>query len=326
MNAREQFKYDCAMDMSNLEGRLQEARERCARRNRLAALLQRAVIQLDEEAERLVELEAVLAKECRDVERLEGLSLTALFHTILSSKTEQLKKERQEFLQAKLRHAECLHATDAGRAEVERLQIELAELGDDLDAVYAAVLGEKETRLRGGTSEAGRRLVELAEQLADARNLRLELDEARACGSGARERLEKMIASLGSARSWGTWDMIGGGLIATAIKHSHIDAARGQARKVQGALRRFESELADVDLGEELSVEIGSFSTFADYFLDGLIFDWIVQSKIVRSREGALKTQRRVVQIVSLLNGELTKARVRVEELETERRSLIEVA
>jgi len=92
------------------------------------------------------------------------------------------------------------------------------------------------------------------------------------------------------------------------------------------ARSRFESELADVDLGEELSVEIGSFSTFADYFLDGLIFDWIVQSKIVRSREGALKTQRRVEQIVSLLKGELTKARVRVEELETERRSLIEVA
>ena len=45
-----------------------------------------------------------LAKEFRDVARLQKLSLTALFHTMLGSKEAQLDKELQAQLAAQLKH------------------------------------------------------------------------------------------------------------------------------------------------------------------------------------------------------------------------------
>ena len=82
--------------------------------------------------------------------------------------------------------------------------------------------------------------------------------------------------------------MLGGGLLATAAKHSHMDEARDAAYHIQNLLLRFRRELADVQgLSGTLVEEVGSFETFADYFFDGLIVDWVVQSKIDRSLDNA---------------------------------------
>jgi hypothetical protein len=64
--------------------------------------------------------------------------------------------------------------------------------------------------------------------------------------------------------NWGTWDVIGGGLISTAVKHSRIDRARASAHQVQQLLRRFQRELGDVGATSDITIDIGSFATFAD--------------------------------------------------------------
>ena len=51
--------------------------------------------------------------------------------------------------------------------------------------------------------------------------------------------------------------------------------------KVYGsAMKRFQKELMDVDNIPEFRIETGDFLTFADYFFDGIVADWLVQSKI----------------------------------------------
>ena len=52
------------------------------------------------------------------------------------------------------------------------------------------------------------------------------------------------------------------------------------AHTAQRHLRSFQKELADADERLGVSLDIGGFATFADYFFDGLIADWIMQSKI----------------------------------------------
>jgi hypothetical protein len=44
----------------------------------------------------------------------------------------------------------------------------------------------------------------------------------------------------------------------------------------------------------ELQIDIGGLESFADFFFDGLIIDWIVQSKIVQSLERS-ETARDVI-------------------------------
>ena len=57
------------------------------------------------------------------------------------------------------------------------------------------------------------------------------------------------------------------------------------------ALHRFRGELADVGRSADLNIDIGSFLSFADFFFDGLVADWLVQSKI---RKGRQKVQQAI--------------------------------
>ena len=47
-----------------------------------------------------------------------------------------------------------------------------------------------------------------------------ELEEAIRASEAALEKLEKAKASLESASGWGIFDIIGGGFISSAVKHS----------------------------------------------------------------------------------------------------------
>ena len=89
---------------------------------------------------------------------------------------------------------------------------------------------------------------------------------------------------MSSAESWGTFDILGGGIIADAMKYSDLDEAQMLIENLQDQLRRFKTELADVTIDSEMNVKIDGFLQFADYFFDNLFTDWAVMDKIRNSR------------------------------------------
>ena len=64
------------------------------------------------------------------------------------------------------------------------------------------------------------------------------------------------------------------------IKHSKLDDAQDKLQDAKFQLQIFQCELKDVDLPYHLGIEISDFLTFADFFFDGIIADWLVQSRI----------------------------------------------
>ena len=50
-------------------------------------------------------------------------------------------------------------------------------------------------------------------------------------------------------------------------------------------LKAFQSELSDVSGLEALNIDKGDFLSFADWFFDGFVSDWMMQSRINKSRE-----------------------------------------
>lgn len=134
-----------------------------------------------------------------------------------------------------------------------------------------------------------------------------EIDEAIAAGRNVVAGLEQVIEALDSARKWGIWDMLGGGLFSTLTKHSRIEKAREGINNVQRQMRQFKRELADVRNQVELGINISEFESFADVFLDGFIFDWIVQTKITDALAQAHQARARVFQAVRELE-ELRRA------------------
>lgn len=112
----------------------------------------------------------------------------------------------------------------------------------------------------------------------------IEIREAIDAGERALRSLYVAQEKLKSARGWGIFDLLGGGLITDLVKHSKIEAASQSMEEAKYHLQRFRKELSDVNGNFNLQLNVGGFLSFADFFFDGLVADYLVQSKIAEAR------------------------------------------
>ncbi len=59
--------------------------------------------------------------------------------------------------------------------------------------------------------------------------------------------------------------------------------------------------LSDVNMACNLHIETNDFLTFADFFFDGLVADWLVQDRINNARSQVNEAIRRTEQILRQL-------------------------
>ena len=130
--------------------------------------------------------------------------------------------------------------------------------------------------------------------------MKREMQEAVQAGERALQSLYAARDKLGSARNWGIFDMLGGGFISDFVKHSKMNDAAA-------LMEQAKSDIQQVSL--DLRMEIGSFLSFADFFLDGLVADYMVQSKIADAREQVDDAINRIEKILAdvknRMNGEV---------------------
>lgn len=118
-----------------------------------------------------------------------------------------------------------------------------------------------------------------------------EIREALEAGAMALNSLRKAQNHLDGARNWGLLDMFGGGMLTTFIKHTKLDEAKNCIRQAERDLKAFSRELRDVDLS---AIDLSGFMGFADYFFDGFLADFMVQSRINEARERLAEAIQRV--------------------------------
>ncbi|MCI8535210.1 MAG: hypothetical protein HFG68_06505 [Hungatella sp.] len=127
---------------------------------------------------------------------------------------------------------------------------------------------------------------------------RQEIDEAIRAGDKALISLRLAQEKLSSAKNWGILDILGGGLITNMVKHSKINDASSYLREAKDSLRVFQRELKDIPDFTALEIDIGSFLSFADFFFDGFIADYMVQTKISDAKD---KINEAIIRVESLL-------------------------
>lgn len=256
-----------------------------ARRKQLDAQIEELHRQRGERQAKVDETAQSFRKEQDDVDKLEKGGVHAFLLTLIGHKEERLDKERREALAAKLQY-------DQARSDLEYLENKLNGLIRERDGLrdapeqLEALWTEKAELVKAMGGQTGARLVELDRQLSGVTHQQKELEEALSAGENAKRLLGQVQDDLDSARSWGTWDMLGGGLIATMAKYDRLDSAQSSIRAAQRALSDFRTELADVSQLQVPNIQIGEFATFADYFFDGIFSDWYVQSSIKTAQEG----------------------------------------
>ncbi|MGH8905570.1 MAG: hypothetical protein ACRD0K_03420 [Egibacteraceae bacterium] len=267
-----------------------------------------------------------LTKEERDVVRLEGGRLRGWLLDMAGTPGQRWReKERREAASAKFQHDAAQRVAAGLAEEVARLEAEVGGLGDPQARLVAAMV-EKERRLTTVDDPLGRQLVEVAHRRASAEADLRELGEAIDVGHEVLRDLGELATSLRYASTVGVVDLLGGGLFITMVKHGYVDDARLVAALMQSKLLRFDRELADVATGAVPvgQVDLGPIVHFADFFLDGLIFDWIVQSKIQQARHTVDSTHAYVQQMVTWLEGRREQADAQVQATIEERTALLQ--
>jgi hypothetical protein len=291
--------------------RIADARDRLARQERLRRLAERAGEDLVRVETRAEVLEEAARREGRDVERLESLTLARLLHDLRGTRDEALRRERQEHVEARL-------SLDSQRERAESLRRELANLRGQADGLgdpeadYRAAL-EHKTRLLAAAGGAGAgRVDRLTDALGEARSHEWEVREALQAGEALSEGLACVHRSLRSAGSWGTLDMLGGGLVSSMIKHDRIGRARAELAEAASLAGRFRRELGDIGADGTAIPEIGSFASTTDIFFDNVFSDWFVQSRIGEAERNVHEAHERVLGIVEALRERLVEAGERI--------------
>jgi hypothetical protein len=127
------------------------------------------------------------------------------------------------------------------------------------------------------------------------------MEEAIAAGQNAVVYADKILTYLDKADNWSTADFFLDSFLVDLAKHDNLDKATVEIGNLQTALGKFKSELADVTIDKNISIQIDGFLTFADYFWDGIFSNLEVQRKISDASRQVLDVKYKIQDTISTL-------------------------
>lgn len=293
--------------MSFYDDKLLKLQRQISEKRRLESVLQSLYLQRIELTNKVTQLEAKKISEQKDVDRLEGRSLTSFFYNVIGKMDEMLDAERQEAYAAAVKY-------DAAVRELESVNYDIKQYEDEqlaltgCESEYASLLKEKAQLIKNSGSSAAEDILTLENRITELESQKKEINEAIVAGNSALATANSILTSLDSAGSWATWDVLGGGLISDLAKHEHLDAAQSLVETLQIQLRRFRTELADTTIDAYIEVRIDDFMRFADFFFDGLFADWTVKNRITESQNQVGGTVSKIETVLSKLAAMLDTA------------------
>lgn len=136
-----------------------------------------------------------------------------------------------------------------------------------------------------------------------------EINEAIEAGRDAQMRLHRIQETLRSAKGWGIYDLLGGGLISGMMKRIRMEKAQQQIEELRGSLERFNSELKDVQVQCSASAELSEWLNITDLVFDDPLSDWLSLSKIKDAKAEIDRTAEEVTALLARLEGSWEKLR-----------------
>lgn len=201
------------------------------------------------------QLESKLEKERLDVKKLTEFSFKGLVYKVLGKEEQQLVKEQEEVHLVEQQYRQAKEQSQACEAKISRLTDENSILRT-AKATYESLYRQKYEEIRQLNTAESNQLLALEDQIALDSKVVHELEEALSVGNRLFSCLSNVLESLDSAKGYGVWDMVGGGIIATAGKHSHLDTAQSTLEDAKELMKKFKKELSDIQVTLDSQVNI----------------------------------------------------------------------
>ncbi|WP_312651548.1 hypothetical protein [Aminipila sp.] len=291
--------------MAYYDEQLKLLHKQVAQKKRTESQLKELYVQRQELSTKVDELRKSMWDEKEDVDRLEGHTLSAFFYGVIGKMDEKLDKERKEAYVAKVKYDVAIRELSAVDKEIQCSEAEMNQLLG-CEQQYERTLKAKAEMIKSIDSQEAVEIFGAEEHISYMENQKKEIREALDAGQTGLAITNSILSSLDSAEGWGTWDLLGGGLISDLAKHSQLDEAQKQVEQLQAELRRFKTELTDVTIYADIQVNIDGFLGFADYFFDGLFADYAVLDKINQSQNRVKNIKSQIEHVIKHLNSMLS--------------------
>lgn len=250
--------------------------------------------------------------ENEDVENLEGGSLLGFILRLTGGYEKRLSKEQQEAYAATVKYDTAVSELEAVELDIRHCEGELARIRSR-EREYEKLLKERKEALAQSDTPAGEEIRRLQDIIASQTARKKELLEAIEVGNRAKGIADQVGEHLSEASSWGTFDLLGGGLLSDLAKHDHIDQAQKLVEALQVQLRRFNTELADVNQRIDATpVVIDSFTKFADFFFDDIFSSLSVSKKIDTSIGNLNQTRLQIERMLDRLQPMLAQTELNI--------------
>jgi hypothetical protein len=208
----------------------------------------------------------------------------------------KLQKERGEALMARHKCRQAEKELEELNAFIESLETEKKKL-EGCEAEYTRLYKQKLQIMIWEHGPLAERIMELVEDLSNAKTLLKNIQEAITAGEDAKRYLGSAQDNLRKAEMLAVYDMANTrksgemltGIIAGYDKYNHIESAAIDAGIAESAISGFKSRLADIDI--KISNMVMSFNPnkrmrHRDIWHDRMMRDWYVQKSI----EGSLSS------------------------------------
>lgn len=250
--------------------------------------------------------------ENEDVENLEGGSLLGFILRLTGGYEKRLSKEQQEAYAATVKYDTAVSELEAVELDIRHCEGELARIRSR-EREYEKLLKKRKEALAQSDTPAGKEIRRLQDIIASQTARKKELLEAIEAGNRAKGIADQIGEHLSEASSWGTFDLLGGGLLSDLAKHDHIDQAQKLVEALQVQLRRFNTELADVNQRIDATpVVIDSFTKFADFFFDDIFSSLSVSKKIDTSIGNLNQTRLQIERMLDRLQPMLAQTELNI--------------
>lgn len=304
--------------------KIKECREKMA----LKETLEKKNLVLKEELENkekeLLELEKILNKELKDVQKLKTLSFSNLMASLLRNKDEKLEKEEKEYLEAKLSY-------DNSKSKIENLSHDIESINKrlgyliNIEGKYKDLIGEKRELIKKLNLNIRDEIINIENEIRELLISKTEISEALREANNCLMISKDVKESLDSAHSWGTYDIIAGGMISSSIKHSRIDDAKNYMERLSYAVERLNKELGDVGISVlSDSLNISGFSYTLDVFFDNIFSDFSVQGEINDSLYKVEDFKNKMVKLIDRLEEKENIINIKINSLNDKLEKIIE--
>lgn len=263
----------------------------------------------------------------QQLNKLENFSFINLFRGWSGKKDELMEQnlDRVAVVELKLTEAQLTY---------EDLQDDHVDLTHKLNAINESYVGQqlkqvndqKQQWLQKHAAHVAAELTSITEQELLCRQLMKEIKEAIDAGNHALTKLTDAGYALNDAKSYSTWDtFLGGGFMATMMKHDKLKESNNYLHGAQIALQRFHNELLDVKeiRQDALIIDTDGFVMFTDYFFDNIFTDWSIHSKITTSMNQISRVQDDVANTISELEQKLNIATRKETELIKQKEAIL---